>query len=187
NEESAGLRIAAEIEAGKVVALVSDAGTPGISDPGFSIVRSLSEKGLEVTMAPGPTAFVMALVLSGLPCTSFTFRGFPPRSSSKRRRFFEQDRESPHTLVYYESPHRLKESLVQLRDVMGDRQAALCNDLTKMYEKVSRGPISRLLEELAGENACLGEYVIVMEGIGKSEEKKVKGNKFKPEGDDHEE
>ncbi|HNV34864.1 MAG TPA: 16S rRNA (cytidine(1402)-2'-O)-methyltransferase [Bacillota bacterium] len=185
NEEAAGQRIASEVESGKTVALVSDAGTPGISDPGFSIVRSLAEKGLEVTMAPGPTAFVMALVLSGLPCTSFTFRGFPPRSSSKRRRFFEQDRESPHTLVYYESPHRLVESLSQLMEVMGDRQAALCNDLTKMYEKVLRGPISRLLEELAGENACLGEYVIVMEGIGKSEERKPKGNKFKPEGDDH--
>ncbi|HOG53109.1 MAG TPA: rRNA small subunit methyltransferase 1, partial [Bacillota bacterium] len=82
NEEAAGVRIAAELEAGKAVALVSDAGTPGISDPGFSIVRTLCDKGFEVTMAPGPTALIMALVLSGLPTSSFTFRGFPPRTPS---------------------------------------------------------------------------------------------------------
>ncbi|MBP7110965.1 MAG: 16S rRNA (cytidine(1402)-2'-O)-methyltransferase [Firmicutes bacterium] len=183
NEEAAGVRIAAELEAGKAVALVSDAGTPGISDPGFSIVRTLCDKGFEVTMAPGPTALIMALVLSGLPTSSFTFRGFPPRTPSKRRRFFEQDAESCYTMVYYESPHRLLESLSQMLDAFGDRRIAVANDLTKMFEKVTRGTISSVISALAGEKGLLGEYVIVMEGSSNSKPRQQKGNKYKPEGD----
>ncbi len=183
NEEAAGLRIASELEAGKVVALVSDAGTPGISDPGFSIVRTLYEKGFAVTMAPGPTALIMALVLSGMPTSSFTFRGFPPRTPSKRKRFFEEDVPSPHTLVYYESPHRLLEAMSQMLEVFGDRQVAVANDLTKMFEKVTKGTISSVISALAGEKGLLGEYVIVMEGSSNSKPRKQKGNKYKPEGD----
>ncbi len=104
NEEAAGMRIVTELELGKNVALVSDAGTPGISDPGYSIVKLAVEKGYEVTMAPGPTALIMALVLSALPTSSFTFRGFPPRTSSKRRKFFGEDiRKPPYSGILRES------------------------------------------------------------------------------------
>jgi 16S rRNA (cytidine1402-2'-O)-methyltransferase len=105
----------------------------------------------------------MALVLSGLPSHSFTFRGFPPRKSGKRRRFLEVDRDSPHTLIFYESPHRLKEFLVDALAVYGDRQAALANELTKLFENVQRGRLSELLAVLdSGEPR--GEYVVVIAG-----------------------
>jgi 16S rRNA (cytidine1402-2'-O)-methyltransferase len=184
NEEAAGLRIAAELELGKSVALVSDAGTPGISDPGFSIVRLAVEKGFDVTMVPGPTALIMALVLSALPTSSFTYRGFPPRTSSKRRRFFDEDKEIPHTLIYYESPHRLSDCLIDMMDVFGDRKIALCNDMTKKFEKVTRGNISQILGLFAGEKRLLGEYVVIVDGLSRDTSKKPKGNKFRPEGDE---
>ncbi len=108
NEEKAGQKIVRLLAEGQSVAVVSNAGTPGISDPGYSIVRKAIEAGLPVTMIPGATAVTMALVLSGLPAHAFTFRGFPPRKSGKRRRFLAIDAESPHTLIFYESPYRLR-------------------------------------------------------------------------------
>lgn len=183
NEEASAQRIVSELSAGKNVALVSDAGTPGISDPGFSIVRLAAEQGFEVTMAPGPTALIMALVLSALPTSSFTFRGFPPRSSSKRRKFFGEDSASPHTLVYYESPHRLAESIKDALFALGDRKAALCNDLTKKFEKVERGTLAGFAKSLEGEGQLLGEYVIVIAGTEKAPSIRVRKNKYKPEGD----
>lgn len=184
NEEASAQRIVAELEAGKSVALVSDAGTPGISDPGYSVVKLAAEQGFEVTMAPGPTALVMALVLSALPTTSFTFRGFPPRSSSKRRKFYAEDAASPHTLVYYESPHRLSESISDAFFALGDRKAALCNDLTKKFEKVERGTLAGFSKSLEGERKLLGEYVIVISGMEKAPSIRVRKNKYKPEGDE---
>jgi 16S rRNA (cytidine1402-2'-O)-methyltransferase len=109
---------------GKDIGLVSDAGTPAISDPGFSLVRAAIEEEIPVTAVPGPTALIMALVLSGLALHSFTFRGFPPRKSAARRRFLEVDRDSPHTLVFYESPYRLLAFLEDAMAVYGDRKAA---------------------------------------------------------------
>src|SRR5712692_9998585 len=106
NEQRAGEQIEELLHQGKSVAVVTNAGTPGISDPGFTLVRRAIKAQLEVTMIPGPTAFVMALVLSGLPVHSFTFRGFPPRKPGARRRFMEIDKQSPHTLIFYESPYR---------------------------------------------------------------------------------
>src|SRR5919108_2965542 len=108
NEQRAGEHIEELLRQGKSVALVTNAGTPGISDPGFTLVRRALAAQVEVTMIPGPTAFVMALVLSGLPVHSFTFRGFPPRKSAGRRKFMEIDKAAPHTLIYYESPYRLE-------------------------------------------------------------------------------
>lgn len=163
NEERAGRKIIALIEEGKSVALVTSAGTPGISDPGFTLVRRAIEAGVPVTMVPGPTAFVMALVLSGLPTHAFTFRGFPPRKPGKRRHFLEADATSLHTLVYYESPYRLRAFLQDALEVLGDRRAALANELTKMFEGVSRGRLSELLAQL--EDAELkGEYTVVIAG-----------------------
>lgn len=163
NEAHAGERIMAAIAAGQSVALVTNAGTPGISDPGFTLVRRAIQAEVPVTMIPGPAAFVMALVLSGLPVHSFTFRGFPPHKGGPRRRFLEVDRDSPHTLVFYESPHRLKAFLTDAIELFGDRDAALANDLTKMFERVDRGPLSALLQQVS-ESTLKGEYTVVISG-----------------------
>ncbi len=163
NEAQAGERILAMLREGRSVAIVTDAGTPGISDPGYSIVRRAIDAGLPLTMAPGPTAFVMALVLSGLPAHSFTFRGFPPRKPGPRRRFLALDRDSPHTLVFYESPYRLAAFLRDALAVYGDRPAALANDLTKLFERIDRGPLSALLAAVEGKK-LKGEFVVVIAG-----------------------
>jgi 16S rRNA (cytidine1402-2'-O)-methyltransferase len=162
-EERAGAKILALLEDGQSVALVTDAGTPSIADPGFRLVRAAIEREIEVTAIPGPSAFLMALVLSGLPVHSFTFRGFPPRRSGPRRRFLAVDGESPHTLIYYESPYRLMQFLNDALEVFGDRRASVANDLTKKFEEVRRGSIASLLAELSDER-LRGEYVIVIAG-----------------------
>jgi 16S rRNA (cytidine1402-2'-O)-methyltransferase len=135
NERQAVQRIIGLLQSGRSVALVTDAGTPGISDPGFTVVRAVLEvnaagSDIGVTMIPGPTGAIMALVLSGLAVHSFTFRGFPPRKSGQRQRFLAVDQNSPHTLVFYESPYRLAAFLQDALAVYGDRPAALANDLT---------------------------------------------------------
>jgi 16S rRNA (cytidine1402-2'-O)-methyltransferase len=163
NEERAGERIMALLAEGKSVALVSSAGTPGISDPGYTLVRRAIAAGEEVTVIPGPTALAMALVLSGLAVHSFTFRGFPPHKSGPRRRFLEVDRDSPHTLIFYESPYRLAAFLRDALEVYGDREAALARELTKIHETVQRGRLSVLLAE-AEAAGPRGEYVVVIGG-----------------------
>src|SRR5437588_5776546 len=149
NEQRAGQHIEELLKQGKSVALVTNAGTPGISDPGYTLVRRAIAANIDVTMIPGPTAFVMALVLSGLPVHGFTFRGFPPRKAGPRRRFMEIDRASPHTLLFYESPYRLEAFLQDALAVYGDREAALAGELTKMFESVQRGTLSSLLESVS--------------------------------------
>ena len=163
NEQRAGERIMALLAEGKSVAVVTDAGTPGISDPGFTLVRRAIEERLPLTMIPGPVALVMALVLSGLPTHAFTFRGFAPRKPGARRRFLAVDRESPHTLIFYESPYRLLAFLAAALEVYGDRRAAVANDLTKLFESVQRGKLSELASAL-GDTKLRGEYVVVIEG-----------------------
>jgi 16S rRNA (cytidine1402-2'-O)-methyltransferase len=163
NERQATARVMSMIAQGQSVALVTNAGTPGISDPGFALVRRAIEEGVPVVMIPGSSALVMALVLSGLPSHSFTFRGFPPRKPGPRKRFLEVDVDSPHTLIFYESPYRLKAFLQDAIGVFGDRQAALANELTKLYEEVQRGTLSELLA-LFGDEEPRGEYTIVIAG-----------------------
>ncbi|GIK55598.1 MAG: 16S rRNA (cytidine(1402)-2'-O)-methyltransferase [Chloroflexi bacterium] len=163
NEEQAGRKILDLLMAGKSVAVVSEAGTPGISDPGFSIVRQAVESGIKVTVIPGATAVTTAVVLSGLPAHSFTFRGFPPRKSGKRKNFLAVDINSPHTLVFYESPHRLRAFLQDAFEVYGDRQTAVCNELTKLYETIHRGRLSDHIAHFAQEEPR-GEYVVVIAG-----------------------
>ena len=168
NEKQATQRVLGLLRSGKSVALVTDAGTPGISDPGFTLVRAVLEANRDganfgVTMIPGPTGLVMALVLSGLPVHSFTFRGFPPRKGGPRQRFLAVDAESPHTLIFYESPYRLVAFLQDALTVYGDRPAAIANDLTKLFEKVSRGRLSTLIAEL-GDRTLKGEYIVVISG-----------------------
>jgi len=163
NESQTGRRILPLLKEGKSVAVVTNAGTPGISDPGYSLVRLAIDEGIEVTMIPGAAACIMALVLSGLPAHSFCFRGFTPHKQGARRRFFEADAALPYTLVYYESPHRLIKSLNDALGVFGDRQAAVANDLTKMFEQVLRGTLSEIMEAL-GEKKLRGEFVLCIAG-----------------------
>ena len=163
NEHKAIERIVGLLRDGKSVALVTDAGTPGIADPGFVAVRRLLAEDLPVTMIPGPAGLIMAVVLSGLPLHSFTFRGFPPRKSGQRQRFLAVDQMSPHTLIFYESPYRLVAFLQDALAVYGDRQAAVANDLTKLYEEVQRAPLSALIAAFA-EKKLKGEFIVVIEG-----------------------
>jgi 16S rRNA (cytidine1402-2'-O)-methyltransferase len=165
NEERSGARIMDLLAQGKSVALVSCAGTPGISDPGYTLVRRAIAAGEETTVIPGPTALVMALVLSGLAVHGFTFRGFPPHRPGPRRRFLEVDRQSPHTLIFYESPYRLVAFLRDALEVFGDRDAALARELTKIHETIQRGKLSVLLAEVEA-NPPRGEYVVVIAGAG---------------------
>jgi 16S rRNA (cytidine1402-2'-O)-methyltransferase len=163
NEAQAGSKIMELIAAGKSVALVTNAGTPGISDPGFTLVRRAIQAGVPVTASPGPAAFVMALILSGLPVHGFTFRGFPPHKPGPRRRFLEVDRDSPHTLIFYESPYRLPAFLADAIQVFGDREAAVANDLTKLFESVHRGTLSHLATHFE-QTPPRGEYTVVIAG-----------------------
>jgi len=127
-------------------------------------VRRAIDERLDVTMIPGAAGLVMALVLSGLPVHSFTFRGFPPRKPGPRRRFLEVDRQAPHTLIFYESPYRIAAFLKDALEIYGDREAAIANDLTKLFETVVRGPISALLnEDLVVKPK--GEYIVVIAGV----------------------
>ncbi len=151
----------------KALALVTDAGTPAISDPGYVLVRSVIEAGYPLTVIPGATALIAALVLSGLPVHSFTFRGFPPRKSGARRRFLAVDADSPHTLIFYESPYRLQAFLADALAVYGDRPAAVANDLTKLFETVYRGSLAQLLV-VFGSEPIRGEYVVLIGGKSNS-------------------
>lgn len=164
NEERTGPRIIEALQHGKSVAVVTNAGTPGISDPGYTLVRRAIEAGLDFTLIPGPAAFVMAVVLSGLALHSFTFRGFPPRKPGPRKRFMAVDRDSPHTLVFYESPYRLEAFLRDALEVYGDRQAAIAHELSKVFETVERGTLSSLLSKV-GQTRPRGEYVVVIAGL----------------------
>ncbi|MCB9136965.1 MAG: 16S rRNA (cytidine(1402)-2'-O)-methyltransferase [Caldilineaceae bacterium] len=168
NETQAGERILELLQAGQSVALVTDAGTPGIADPGFTLVRRVyaaqdAGADVSVTMAPGPAALTMALVLSGLPVHSFTFRGFPPHKRGARQRFIAVDAEAPHTLVFYESPYRIGKFLSDALEVLGDRPAAVLRELTKLHEEVRRGTLSELAARY-GEGKGRGEFVVVIGG-----------------------
>ena len=171
NEERAGQQLEDLLKQGKSVALVTNAGTPGISDPGYTLMRRAITAHIDVTMIPGPTALIMALVLSGLPVHSFTFRGFPPRKSGPRRSFIEVDKEAPHTLIFYESPYRLEAFLQDAFEVLGDREAVIANDLTKMFEFVQRGTITSLLQWVTQQSKLKGEFIVVIAGVAKEERK----------------
>lgn len=166
NEQRAGEQIEALLKEGKSVAVVTNAGTPGVSDPGFTLVRRAVNAGVGVTMIPGPAAFVMALVLSSLPVHSFTFRGFPPRKTVGRCKFLAIDKDAPHTLIFYESPYRIEALLTDALTVYGDREAALANDLTKLFENVERGTLSTLLATVKGKT-LKGEFILVVAGASK--------------------
>jgi 16S rRNA (cytidine1402-2'-O)-methyltransferase len=134
-----------------------------VSDPGYRLIAACRERGLAVEVIPGPDAVSTALVSSGLPTSSFTFKGFPPRKSGPRRRFLEAERDSPHTLVLFESPYRIGALLEDALAVLGNRLAAVCVELTKMFEQVERGTLAALAGRYR-DNQVKGEITVVIAG-----------------------
>ena len=145
------------------VALVSDAGTPGLSDPGYELIQAAVEAGIPVVPLPGASALLPALVASGLPTDHFLYLGFLPRRASKRRAALESVREHPYTLVFYEAPHRLLETLADLADVLGDRRVAVARELTKLHEEIWRGTLTGALERFR-ERPPRGEITLIVAG-----------------------
>jgi 16S rRNA (cytidine1402-2'-O)-methyltransferase len=163
NEHKTADSIVAKMEQGYTVALISDAGTPAISDPGFLLVRACVEKNVEVECLPGPTALIPALAVSGLPTEKFVFEGFLPQKKGRQTRL-KILAEEPRTMVIYESPHRLVKALTQFSEYFGeDRKACVCRELSKMFEEIKRGTVAELQEYYTA-HPPKGEIVIVVEG-----------------------
>ena len=151
------------LDAGEAVVLVSDAGTPLLADPGFVLVREAIARGIRVEPIPGPSALLAALVASGLPPLPFSFAGFPPAKGGKRRTFYERWSGLDHTVVFYESPHRIVKSLADLVEVAGpERPCSVGRELTKVHEEVLHGTVASLHAELAERDGVKGELVIVL-------------------------
>lgn len=151
------------LKEGKNIALVSDSGTPGISDPGFNIIRLAIEHNIPITVIPGPTAFVTGLVLSGMPTDSFIFKGFLPQKSGKRRKELELLKDEKRTIVLYESPHRLLKTLQDIFDIMGDREIAIAREVTKVFEETIRSKVSSAIGHFTT-TPPKGEFIIVIRG-----------------------
>jgi 16S rRNA (cytidine1402-2'-O)-methyltransferase len=163
NERERAEELALMIEGGASVALVSDAGTPGINDPGFRLVRACIVRGLKVVPVPGPAAFVAALTASGLPTDEFYFGGFLPSRTHARRQRLAAVRDLPATLVFYETPHRIAHALADAREVLGEREAAVARELTKLHEEIVRGRLGELAARFSVEHAARGEMVLVID------------------------
>ena len=164
NEERQSQRILEALLEGKTVALVSDAGTPGISDPGARLIRRVIQAGIKLTVIPGPVAGITALVASGLDTDVFAFGGFFPRNTKERKVWLERLGTFKGTLVFYESPKRLSETLGYLYKVWGDRYCCVARELTKRFETFIRGRLTEVAEELGKMETIKGEIVVVMEG-----------------------
>jgi len=173
NEGTRSDELIERIEAGESVAVVSDAGTPGINDPGFVIVQRAVTAGISVVPIPGPVAFVSAVIASGLSTDSIFFGGFLPSKSGDRRKRLSELARIPATLVFYESPNRLARSLADCGDVLGDRHAAYCRELTKLHEEIVRGGLKTLADRVAGASVK-GEIVLVIDRVQPGRESAVR-------------
>ena len=191
NEERITARIVAAVKGGAEVALCSDGGYPGISDPGYRLIRTCAQEGVPYEVVPGASAVNVALLMSGLSTSSFTFRGFPPRGPGALRNWFAADADKEHTLVCYESPFRIAATLEAALDALGDREAAVCIELTKLHERVSRGYLSDLVKEYR-DAKVKGEVALVIAGNnpkfrrgGEDERRETRDEKdLRPETDD---
>ena len=163
NEQARAAELCAMLVGGSSVAVVSDAGTPGINDPGFRLVRACVEQNIKVVPVPGASAFVAALVASGLPTDQFFFGGFLPARTHARRARLAEMRNLPATLIFYEAPHRIAAALADAREVLGEREAAVARELTKVHEEIARGRLSELRERFSSEGAARGEMVLVID------------------------
>ena len=164
NENSRSSTIVDNLERGIDVALVSDAGTPGISDPAYRVVRAAVEGGYEVLAVPGPSSLLAALVISGLPLDRFVFEGFLPPKGAKRLKRIEALAEETRTMVFFESPHRIVPLLETIRDILGEREVSVSRELTKMYEETVRGSVSEIIQKLE-DSRRRGEYTVVVRGL----------------------
>ena len=167
NEHEAVAAVAGQLLAGAVMALISDAGTPGISDPGFLLSRECRRQGIEVETLPGATAFVPALVNSGLPCDRFVFEGFLPQKKGRQTKL-ESLRDEERTMIFYESPYRLLKTLQQFAEVYGpDRQVSVCREISKIHEESVRGSLEEVIAHFK-EKEPKGEIVIILAGLDKN-------------------
>jgi 16S rRNA (cytidine1402-2'-O)-methyltransferase len=175
NERSQVPRLIEILQAGKSIAFITDAGTPLVSDPGFHLVRSARQAGLTVIPVPGACAAIAALSAAGLPSDRFVFEGFPPAKSAARRAVFEKLREETRTLIFYESPHRILESLEEMTEIFGpEREAVLARELTKQFETVRNGTLTELSEWVKRDpHQQLGEFVILIHGVPRAEREAV--------------
>jgi 16S rRNA (cytidine1402-2'-O)-methyltransferase len=155
--------ILSKLKQGHSIALVSDAGTPGISDPGFRLIQTAIENQISIIPIPGPSALIAALSVSGLPTDAFLFKGFLPHKSKKRKDLLKQLEEARETLVLYESPHRISETLNDIFETLGDREMVLTRELTKVYEEVLRGKVSEIKKQIGARN-LKGEITLVISG-----------------------
>ena len=163
NEHQTVDRVVERLKGGETVAVVSDAGTPGISDPGFLVAREAIKAGIEVITLPGATAFVPALVSSGLPCDKFCFEGFLPQKKGRQTRL-NALADEPRTIIFYESPHRIVKTLEQFKEVFGpERSVSVCREISKIHEERVRGTVEEVLEHFK-KNEPKGEFVIVLGG-----------------------
>lgn len=164
NEHGASAGVVERLKAGQTICLITDAGTPGISDPGFFLVREAAAAGITVQTLPGATAFTPALVSSGLPCDRFCFEGFLPQKKGRQTRL-EELKEEVRTMIFYESPRRLVKTLEQFSEVFGeDRQVSVCREISKMYEESVRGTLAEVAEHFR-QTEPKGEIVVVLQGI----------------------
>jgi len=163
NERERAVELLKALASGKNVAIVSDAGTPSISDPGFRLVSEAGAQGIPVVALPGPTALIAALVASGLPTDEFFFAGFLPAPSGARRARLAELRELPATLIFYEAPHRIAATLRDALDMLGERAAVVARELTKIHEEIARGRLSELAERFGAEEKARGEIVLLID------------------------
>jgi len=177
NEQGKSEDLIGRLKEGKNIALVTDAGTPGISDPGSVIVQKCIEEGIAFEVLPGATAITTALVYSGLDTTKFLFRGFLPRENKERRPIIEDLKDRRETLIFYEAPHRLTDTLEFLRENLGNRKIALCRELTKLHEEIIRLPLEEAIDYYKV-NSPRGEYVLVVEGRSEEEIQKEEMSKW---------
>src|SRR5437763_11376170 len=163
NERERATELCALLASGTNIALVSDAGTPAISDPGYRLVRAAIEQNIRVVPVPGPTAFVAALIASGLPTDELFFGGFLPSRTSARRARLATLRTLPATLIFYEAPHRIAQTLADAREILGERAACVTRELTKLHEEIARGRLSELAARFNGEQTPRGEMVLIID------------------------
>jgi 16S rRNA (cytidine1402-2'-O)-methyltransferase len=173
NKARAGARLLRRLMEGEKVALVSDAGTPGISDPGYELVRDAAAAGVPVEMVPGPSALVAALVVSGLPTDRFVFEGFLPNRPVRRRKALAALSHETRTMIFYEAPQRLAAFLADAAEAFGERRACIVRELTKVHEEIVRGTLPGLFEEFSGRESIPGEITVVISGAAKRIEWRV--------------
>jgi len=164
NEIEKAKELLSILQEGHSIALVTDAGTPGVSDPGYRIVKLASENGVQIFSVPGPSAAVAALSISGLPTSSFAFFGFPPKQKKQLIQYLERIKDYPETLIFYESPRRVIKTLESMAEVFGERNASLGREITKMYEETLRGTLSEIVTTLKSRDNLKGEFTLVIEG-----------------------